>query len=106
MSRILPTLVCAAALGCAVLAASVFAMCQLHGGPANPARAVVIAENAQARFAPADDGKVVLPLPAGSEVHILSERGAWSYVLLPDRGRGWLASEKIERLRMNPPRRA
>jgi hypothetical protein len=41
-----------------------------------------------------------LLLPAGSEIKILSERGGWIYVALPNDQRGWIPANSAERVRM------
>ena len=63
------------------------------------ARAVVLTDAVPALYSPADSAKVVTTLPAGGEVRILSEQGAWLYVLLGDgTTRAWLATRTVERL--------
>ncbi len=63
------------------------------------ARAVVVTEAAPALYSPADSAKVVTTLPAGGEVRVLSEQGAWLYVLLGDgTTRAWLAAKGVERI--------
>lgn len=70
----------------------------LDDNAANTARAVVVADNAPALYAPADNSKVVTRLTAGGEVRVLSDQGAWVYALLGDGTRAWLAADKIERV--------
>ena len=64
------------------------------------ALAVVTAKRADARFAPADTAAVAEALPTASRIRVLQERGAWTYVELPDRARAWIATESIERVRL------
>lgn len=60
---------------------------------------VITAPLAESRLAPAEGAGVVEALPAGSRVHILSERGAWTYCELPGAGRGWIPQRMLERIR-------
>jgi hypothetical protein len=60
--------------------------------------AIILPRETVARVAPADRAQMVEPLPAGSQVRILSERGAWTYCELPGRGRGWLPNTALARL--------
>lgn len=60
--------------------------------------AIVTAQRASARFAPADNATLADALPAGSHLHILSERGPWVYCELPNRERAWIATAEIERV--------
>ena len=85
----------AGAAGCVLLVGIIY---WLDGGLKSPRRAVVLADNAPALYAPADNAKAVLRLPVGGEVHILSEQGAWAYVRLADGTRGWMATDKLGRV--------
>ncbi len=68
-------------------------------GTDDGSRAVVVAEAAPALYSPVDSAKVVTTLAAGGEVRVLSEQGAWLYVLLGDgTTRAWLAAKEVERL--------
>lgn len=72
-----------------------------HGKDAtrpNSETAIVIAEGAVARTAPATSASEVVSLPQGSEISIVAERGAWVYVDLPDELRAWLPAASTERL--------
>jgi tetratricopeptide (TPR) repeat protein len=62
--------------------------------------AIVTAKETAARLAPADRASVAEPLPAGSRVRVLSERGEWTYCALPGGGRGWIPDTQIERVRL------
>lgn len=61
-------------------------------------RAIVITKATQPRMAPAENSAVLDTLPAGSELHLLFERGPWSYCSLPDARTGWVPSATIERV--------
>jgi len=88
------------ALSLIVGAASIFAIVTLENGTRGNALAVVTGKQVQARFATADTAKAILLLPAGSEVKILSERGGWLYVALPNDQRGWIPTNSAERVRL------
>jgi hypothetical protein len=62
------------------------------------ALAIVLEAEITARTAPAELAATVEPLPAGSQVRVLSERGEWTYCELPGDRRGWLPTSSIERL--------
>jgi len=81
-------------------ATSIFAIVTLENGIRGNALAVITGKQVQARFATADTAKSILLLPAGSEVKILSERGGWIYVALPNDQRGWIPTNSAERVRM------
>lgn len=85
-------------MGAAVCGCSVWAVARLNGGAKNPARAVVLADGTKALYSPADNFKAVFTLPAGGEVLVLSEQGAWDYVELGDGSRGWVSAERIEKV--------
>jgi tetratricopeptide (TPR) repeat protein len=88
------------ALSVIVCAVSVFAIVTLENGTHGNALAVVTAKEIQARLATADNAKSILLLPAGSEITILSERGDWLYVALPNDQRGWIPAATAERVRL------
>lgn len=81
-------------------ALSIFGTYTLETGARGNALAIVIAKEADARLATADNAKSVLVLPAGSEIKILSERGDWIYAVLPNDQRGWISAKNAERVRM------
>ena len=64
------------------------------------ALAIVVAQQTEARLAPADSAGLAEALPAGSRVQVLSERGEWTYCLLPGAGRGWIPQAAVERVRL------
>ena len=62
--------------------------------------AVITGKGAVARLAPADRASLAEPLPEGSRVRVLSERGEWIYCALPGGGRGWVAEGQLEKVRL------
>ena len=70
----------------------------LGDGRKAPERAVVLKDQSPVRYAPADSAKVIVKLPVGEEVRVLSERGAWTYAQLADGARGWLPADGVERI--------
>ena len=74
-----------------------------NGSTGTATAAIVVAEATPALYSPADNSKVITTLPAGGEVHILSEQGAWIYALLGEgTTRAWLSADKVERLVPRP----
>lgn len=69
---------------------------------ANALAAIVLEDKTRAFYAPADSSSVVTTLPAGEEVHILADRGAWLYTQLPNGARAWMPAAKLERLIPRP----
>jgi tetratricopeptide (TPR) repeat protein len=57
---------------------------------------IVTAKLGSARVEPADSSELAASLPMGSHLQLLWERGAWLYVQLPDRSRGWIARSAVE----------
>ncbi len=62
--------------------------------------AIIVGKDAVARLAPADRASLAEPLPEGSRVRVLSERGEWIYCALPGGGRGWVAEGQLEKVRL------
>jgi tetratricopeptide (TPR) repeat protein len=62
--------------------------------------AVVIVKQTSGRLAPADSAAAQLALPAGSHVHVLENRGAWLYCMLPDNSRAWVEAAVVERVKL------
>lgn len=62
--------------------------------------AIIVAEQAEARLAPADTAAMAEVLPAGSRVRILHERGEWIYTELPEGRRGWIRRAALEGVRL------
>src|SRR5256885_1497702 len=83
-----------------VFAVAIFAICQVERGSKGNALAIVTGKDVQARLATADTANAVLALPPGSEVKILSTRGDWTYVALPNNLRGWIPAKNAERVRL------
>lgn len=84
--------------GVVVGAAAGWAIYRLDGGAKNPKRAVVLLGETRVLYSPADNSKAASVLPLGSEVRVLSEQGAWDYVQLGDRSRGWMAADRVEKV--------
>jgi len=61
--------------------------------------AIVIVKQTEARRAPADRSDLADVLPLGTRVRWLSERSGWVECELPDRSRGWIPAESVERIR-------
>lgn len=87
------------ALSLLICGASVLAIYTLENGTRGPALAVITVREVEARLATADNAKSILLLPAGSEIKILSDRGDWVYVALPNDQRGWIPAASAERVR-------
>jgi tetratricopeptide (TPR) repeat protein len=82
-----------AALVCAAAGVSIWSIAR------DQDRAVITAPQTEARLAPAESAGVAEALTAGSQVRVLSERGAWVYCELPGGGRGWVPDGAVERVR-------
>lgn len=61
---------------------------------------IVTAERANARTTPADSSAIAAPLPQGSHIRLLQERGAWLHIQLPDGGKGWIARDAVAPVRL------
>lgn len=85
---------------CAIAGGSAFAISAFETGRAGRDLAIVTVPNIQARLATAESAGTVLVLPPGSEIKILSTRGAWSYAALPNDLRGWIPADSAERVRL------
>ena len=83
-----------------VCAISVWAIYTLEYDSKGRAIAIVTGKDVQARLATADTANSVLALPPGSEIKILSTRGAWIYAALPNDLRGWIETKNAEPVRM------
>ena len=88
------------ALSAIVCGISIFAIVTLENGARGDALAIVTGKEVEARLATADNAKSVLVLPAGSEIKVLSERGDWIYVELPNDPRGGIPASSAQRVRM------
>lgn len=86
-------------MGAVLLLSSVTAVIGLHGGPRDPARAIIVREaGTKAHYAPADSSRDVQALAVGSEVRVLQERGTWLYAELVGGVRGWIATADADRV--------
>ncbi len=84
-------------VGAVPFAAGGLMLLGMHGGPRDPARAIVVSdEPAKAHYAPADNSRDVQVLPAGSEVRLLQDRGNWIYVEVAGGVRGWMAAGLVD----------
>jgi hypothetical protein len=84
----------------AIFSGAIFAIYELENGARGKALAIVTGENIEARLATADNANSVLALPPGSEIKILSTRGDWIYVALPNDQRGWIPAKSAQRVRL------
>jgi hypothetical protein len=83
-----------------ISAGSAVAAYELETGSGGVNLAIVTKKNVQARLATAETAGTVLQLPAGSEIKILSTRGDWAYVALPNDQLGWIPAQSAERVRL------
>ena len=83
-----------------ICAVSMFGIFTLENGVRGDALAIVTGKETEARLATADNAKSILLLPPGSEIKVLSERGDWIYVALPNEQRGWIPASSAERVRL------
>jgi tetratricopeptide (TPR) repeat protein len=95
-----PPLVGLALLSLIALGVSAYGLYVLEYGPSGRTLAIVTAKGTDARLATADNAGVVLTLPAGSEIKILSTRGDWLYAALPNDLRGWIPAKNAEPVRL------
>jgi tetratricopeptide (TPR) repeat protein len=87
-------------LALVVFGVSIFAIRTLEDGARGNALAIVTGKDIEARLATADNAKSISVLPPGSEIKLLSERGDWVYVALPNNQRGWIPASAAARVRM------
>lgn len=85
------------ALGCALLLAWSGAVLAWQHNAGDPW--IVTAEKASARTMPADNSPSLAPLPVGSHVQLILERGPWLNIQLPDGSRGWISSSAVSVLK-------
>ncbi len=91
--RVLYLFLCVAAFAAAGTAAAAIATARGHHW--DPQRAIIVLNDATARYAPALSAAAVSDLPPGSVVTIEYERGAWSYVRLPAGNRAWMQTGSL-----------
>lgn len=84
----------------AIAAGAGYTVYTLETGTTGRDLAIVTQKDVQARLATAESAGTVLALPAGSEIKILSTRGAWSYAVLPNELRGWIPAPAAEPVRL------
>jgi tetratricopeptide (TPR) repeat protein len=94
------TLIAALIFCLLVGAGAIYAVYTLERGANGSALAIVTGKDVQARLATADTANSVLALPPGSEVKILSTRGDWIYVALPNTLRGWIPTKDAQQVRL------
>ncbi len=87
-------------LSAAIAGGAAFALYRLETGRAGREVAIITHKNIQARLATAESAGTVLVLPPGSEIRILSTRGDWLYVDLPNDLQGWIPAQSAERVRL------
>ena len=85
-------------VGLAGCAAGAGLLWQADGLTRHSALALVIVADVPAHYSPADNSKVITKLSEGAEIRVLSAQGAWTYALLEDGTRAWVASDKVEAL--------
>jgi tetratricopeptide (TPR) repeat protein len=94
------TLIATLMLCLLISAVAIYAVYTLERRSHGSALAIVTGENVQARLATADSANSVLALPPGSEIKILSTRGDWIYVALPNTLRGWIPAKDAQQVRL------
>src|SRR5206468_5906541 len=88
-------------IGCSLVSGvAICSVYTLDRGSKGRALAIVTGKDVQARLATADTANAVLALPSGSEIKVLSTRGDWTYVALPNNLRGWIPAKNAERVRL------
>jgi tetratricopeptide (TPR) repeat protein len=93
------------AVALSILSLSIFVIAvgasyELSRGKNGRGLAIVTGDKVEARLATADNANRVLPLPAGSEIKIVSQRGDWVYAVLPNNLRGWIPANSAEQVRL------
>lgn len=61
---------------------------------------VVIRQDAEVRYGPARDEKVVFRLPEGLKIRLLEDREGWERVQLPNNDTGWISKDDLEVIRI------
>jgi tetratricopeptide (TPR) repeat protein len=83
-----------------IFAFAAVAIVWLDNGNKGSALAIVTDQGVEARVATAENASTVLALPPGSEIKIVSKRGDWIYVVLPNNLRGWIPAKSAESVRL------
>jgi hypothetical protein len=94
--RPISKVVLAIAIPCAVLCLAIAFW--VGDGVRSPELAIIINPSADVRYGPANGSRVTVTLGLGESVHLLSERGAWTFCRTDTGLVGWLPSNTIERL--------
>ena len=94
------TLITACIVGLLTCAIGVSGAYALETGTRGQSLAIVVDKKVDARLATADNANTVLTLPPGSEIKVLSTRGDWMYVALPNELRGWIPAQSAELVRL------
>jgi hypothetical protein len=94
--RPISKVVLAIAIPCAVLCLAIAFW--VGDGIRSPELAIIINPSVDVRYGPANGSRVTVTLGLGESVHLLSERGAWTFCRTDTGLVGWLPSNAIERL--------
>ena len=94
--RPISKVVLAIAIPCAILCLAIAFW--VGDGVRSPELAIIINPSADVRYGPANGSRVTVTLGLGESVHLLSDRGAWTFCRTDTGLVGWLPSNTIERL--------
>lgn len=94
--RPISKVVLAIAIPCAVLCLAIAFW--VGDGVRSPELAIIINPSVDVRYGPANGSRVTVTLGLGESVHLLAERGAWTFCRTDTGLVGWLPSNTIERL--------
>lgn len=89
-------------VGAVVVALLLGALRFFHPGAAeeaSPPNAILVStEASEVRTEPSAGGSVILNASPTTACRILTERGSWAYIELPNSTRGWIESERLKRI--------